>query len=280
MEVSVVSLRKRKRKRNTVKAVFIVLWLCLVITFPTACIAAGQDLVAHSFTLEGKPDLLYWPANYEDLSRFRLVSPDDNVIPLYQDTEDELGSLMGTVGYSEKTSWIGKSVYHAAAWPESRAICILDKGDSHYAYYIAYGYRVEISEGESSFILFEKFELPEKGVSVEIQDTDEKLVFSTTDKDTIAELCALFSGSDNTGPNLYDREEDTEEVSLTFETEEGLYAHLSYEPSNGVFDIEGRIFTVDDAVRERFLEIIGKGRSENDVRTGNQPITAIRYPSE
>lgn len=73
------------------------------------------------FCVSGAPGIRYYPADAEDLARLGLTDTAGGVPDF---TKEDLGPVMGVVGGGDP-ALAGKTAYHHAALPDSRAICIL-----------------------------------------------------------------------------------------------------------------------------------------------------------
>ena len=87
------------------------------------------DQVAYGFAIG---DRLYFPISFDDRKKFGLVPQGDvGATPhnFYAITENDLGELIGVVENSADESLVGAQVFHFSAYPNSYAICIVDKGE-------------------------------------------------------------------------------------------------------------------------------------------------------
>ena len=180
----------------------------------------ATEQVAYGFIMDGK---LYYPISFTDRIKYGLVPYEDiGATPdnLYIITESDLGELMGYVQSSEDESLIGATVYHFAAFPNSFAVCIVDRGekssimseadadvpvnqstwrsDSSYAFYTFSN--ITMLDGASSDIILNEYEMTAEEISkVEVLDSDWSPIITIEDKTKIVTLLEVLQGHDDIG---------------------------------------------------------------------------------
>lgn len=170
------------------------------VEFTTLDIAAG-------IMLEENENMFFYPISFEERQRFGLL-PEGAVglepENIYRITQADIGEYMGTVGFSPDASLVGKNVYHFASFPDSMAICILDK-DGEYEFYCTDGISAFISEGEKSDVLFAMYNLPENCTKIDVADPAGNPLFTVADKETEERIFALLSGCESIGHEASER---------------------------------------------------------------------------
>jgi len=85
--------------------------------------------VAYGFAIGDK---LYSTISFDERRKFGLVPQEDwgsTLDNYYVITEKDLGDILGFVESSQDESLVGATIYHYAAFPDSYAICIVDRGE-------------------------------------------------------------------------------------------------------------------------------------------------------
>ena len=156
---------------------------------------------AFGFTLNHQQEMTYYPISFAERVRFKLVPvgavglTKENT---YQIQEQDLGEQMGIITDCADASLIGKTVYHYASYPDSRAICILEH-DGAYVFYCADYIDITVKEDDLSDVLFAGYGFPENCASIGVRDQEGRKLFTITDEAVIKEITALMSGCGNIG---------------------------------------------------------------------------------
>ena len=147
--------------------------------------------------LENDVDLEYHSANAEDRIRYGLPSDVSDI----RISQEDIGEYIGVVGgikNNRSENIVGKKAYHYSKYPENNSIIVVDLDDS-YAFFCSYGYKIEISLGETLTNAFAKYDLPEKGVKIEIYNYNEELVRTITQKSDIEKIIQILDNCRNIG---------------------------------------------------------------------------------
>ena len=179
--------------------------------------------VAYGFAIG---DRLYFPISFDDRKKFGLVPQEDfGATPnnYYVITEGDLGEIIGVVENSANESLMGATVYHFAAFPDSYAICIVDRGekasaserdvsgpeiqlddglgwgsDSGYEFY-TFGYIMSL-DGASSDIILSAYEMSIGAVhQVAVLASDCSPVVTISDETSISALLEVLQGHEDIG---------------------------------------------------------------------------------
>ena len=178
--------------------------------------AITEEEAAFGFTLSDQQEMTYFPISFAERVRFNLVP--EGAVGLseentYQIQAQDLGEVMGTVTDCADASLIGRTVYHFASYPDSRAICILEH-DGAYDFYCAEYLAISVKEDDLSDAVFASYGFPGNCASIEVQDKGGMKLFTITDEAVINEIITMMSGCGNIG----DQEASARRIQLWKDT--------------------------------------------------------------
>lgn len=207
--VESVARIRRKKHRNSVwiKIGAIAACLCLVTVIvyiipkhinqsKTTENTTNTNIVSNIYIGDQK-DLIYHEANADDRIRYGLPGDISEVVISKSDLGEYIGNVGGVMNDMVEDI-VGKKVYHYARFPELKSIVIIEIDES-YAFFCTYGYTVNIDIGESMGNALNSYELPERGVKIEIYNCDGELVRIASNKSDMETLVDVLKGSNNIG---------------------------------------------------------------------------------
>ena len=160
-----------------------------------------QDSVAYGFYLDGNSTAMYFPISFDECVRYGLVPNGATGLDgsnRYQITEDDLGSLMGTVTACGDEAIIGSQVYHFVKYPEYDSICIADTLTG-YAFYVCSWLTVPVEIGDTSDAVLAAYGLPNSLEKMEVLAPDFQYLFDIDNETTIEAILEILSGKVNIG---------------------------------------------------------------------------------